>query len=82
MGRIANEGRVKTYVDRKRSNFFPAGLTDFIHEIYLCLSFAVCINLSELKFTAPGIAIHNLLVLLCAIVLAIGPIIISLRVSK
>ena len=72
---------MKTFIDRRRNSFFPSGFTDFLHEVYLCMSFGVCINGSQLEFDSIGTAINNLFAMFCGSMLVVGPIAIAINVG-
>ena len=76
------DGRVKKFVDNRRASFFPGGLTDFAHEVYLIMSFGVCINFSELEFKRVSTSFHNIFVIVCAVALVSGPIAIAINVGR
>ena len=76
------DGRVSKFVDSRLKSFFPGGLTDFAHEVYLIMSFGVCINFSELEFKSVGTSFHNVFVIVCALALVLGPIAIAINVGR
>ena len=53
-----------------------------MHEVYLIVSFAVCINLSELNYDSAGAWINNFLVFILLITLVAGPIAIAVNVAR
>ena len=83
VSKLAREGgRTKTYVDAKRRSFFPGGLTDCLHEFYLCVSFAVCINFSQLEFKNAAVTFNSIFAMILATFLLLGPFAIAANVAR
>ena len=67
------EGKIHNYVNRKRDDFLWAGATNFYTDMYLCMCFAVCINVSNLDFDSTSLIVNQVWAILIAISLVAGP---------
>ena len=82
VGRILKQGRIHDYCRRKFDGFVWAGCNDFLNEIYLTMSFGICINTSSLEFSSTAIGINNVYGCIFALIVGFGPIILAKKVSS
>ena len=73
------DGRLNRFAVFKSTSFRWAGFNDFINEIYLTQSFAICINTSSMGFVSLSVGINNTFGSIIAVTLIVVPIIISIR---
>ena len=78
--RLLRTGRIHNYAEVRWNGFFWAGFNDFFNEIYITMSFAVCINSSRLEFSSTAIGINNVYGICFALFIVFGPILLSKKV--
>ena len=77
---ILKSGKVFRFAQFKHNSFLWAGFNDFINEIYLTQSFAICINTSSLGFVSLAVGFNNSFMSAMALVVAILPIYVAAQV--
>ena len=66
-------GSIYTFTKTKQEAFKWAGLTDFTSEIYLSMSFCLCINTSAFSFDSRSEVINNVCACIMALFMLIWP---------
>ena len=82
LAKILPPGKALDFVVTKQIAFRWGGLCDFFNEVYLTMSFCVCINSSDMSFETPSEGVNNTFNLVVGVALVVGPIIIVVNLNK
>lgn len=75
-------GRVNGFAGRKIANFRWSGFHNLFNELYLTMCFSIAINTSAMDFISVGVAVNNVLALLCGSALLGMPPFIAVKLIK
>ena len=82
LAKIICEGKVLRFVKWKQDSFMWSGLVDFFTDIYLTLSYCVCINFSSMDFDSRSEIINNSFNIFVGLALILGPILVVRGLDK
>ena len=79
---LPNGNFVSKFVKSKRDAFLWAGLTDFVNETFLTLSFCILINTTEYRFNNWSNAFNSVFMTLVATILIVWPLKVTYSANK
>jgi hypothetical protein len=82
LAKILNPGKALDFVRGKQKAFKWGGLCDFFNEVYLTMSYCVCINLSSMSIYDQSSGINNVFNGIIAAALVFGPTVIVKDLNK
>ena len=82
LAKVLCPGKARNFVHLKQQAFKWGGLCDFFNEVYLTMSYSVCINMSDMSIHDASEGVNNTFNAVVGTVLIVGPILIVRALNK